>query len=190
MSLVDQILSAVTPPESQEARDEARAKAYATAKPGDWFSQIMEHHLLLEDAFAAVKATNDEASRKTAQKHLGIVLTGHAIAEESVIYPAMAVNGEKRHAHMGYDEQALVKTEMAALDALPAMSEDYLEKLETIRGAVAHHMYEEEGTWFPDLAEGAPAADQLKLTEKYREEYDRYVGSDADKKVMFEPAPA
>jgi hypothetical protein len=60
---------------------------------------------------------------------------------------------------------------------LPPMTTDYLEKLEHIRGAVAHHMYEEEGNWFIDLKEKAPAADQVQITRRYEEEFTRYVGA-------------
>jgi hemerythrin superfamily protein len=166
MSLFDKAVAAVTPPESQEARNKAREKAYAAAGPGDWLSLVLDHHLQLESAFAAVKAAGDANSRMAAQKKLGVTLTGHAIAEEAVLYPALAQADEKGHANMGYTEQVAVKMQMAALETLDPMSEDYLDKLEHIRGAVAHHMYEEEGTWFPEL--------------KDKEEFDRYVGGGAE----------
>lgn len=179
MSILDKAVAALTPPESEEQRAEARAQARAAAQPGDWFSLILDHHLQLEDAFAAVKSAGDAAARTAAQKKLGIVLTGHAIAEESVIYPAMAQAGEKGHADMGYTEQVTVKMQMAELEALDPVSQDYLDKLEHIRGAVAHHMFEEEGTWFLELSQKAPAQIQQKLTQRYGEEFDRYVGDDA-----------
>jgi hemerythrin superfamily protein len=112
-----------------------------------------------------------------AQKKLGLLLTGHSNAEESVIYPALTVAHEKGHATMAYSEQAAAKTQMAMLENLAPMTQEYLDKLEHIRGAVAHHMYEEEGTWFPALKEKAPGADQAKLTARYEEEFRRYVGS-------------
>jgi hemerythrin superfamily protein len=178
MSLFDKAIAAVTPPESQEMRDEARAKARAVAQPGDWLSLILDHHLQLEAAFAAVKTAGDRAGRTAAQKKLGVILTGHAIAEESVIYPGMAEADEKGHANMAYTEQVEVKMQMAALEALDPTSQDFLDKLEHIRGAVAHHMFEEEGTWFPELKERAPADVQAKLTERYQEEFERYAGGD------------
>ena len=52
-------------------------------------------------------------------------------------------------------------------------------KLDEIREAVAHHMYEEEGTWYPDLAETAPSADQQMMHRDYNEAFDRFVGEDA-----------
>lgn len=176
MSLIDDVVAAVSPTESQADRAEAREKARGVASPGDWLDLVLQHHLQLEDAFEAARSTVDAEGSKAAQKQLGIILTGHAIAEESVIYPAMAEAGAKGHAGHGYDEQALVKREMAALEKLEPMSQDYLEKLESIREAVAHHMYEEEGTWFTDLKADAPEADQAMITKRYKEEFDRYVG--------------
>ena len=80
---------------------------------------------------------------------------------------------------MAYTEQAAAKIQMGLLETLAPMSQDYLDKLEHIRGAVAHHVYEEEGTWFLELKEKLPAPDQVKLTQRYREEFDRYMGRDA-----------
>jgi hemerythrin superfamily protein len=179
MSLFDKAVAAVTPPESEEDRMEARQRARETSSAGGWLATILDHHLQLEDAFAATKAAPDASSRMTATKQLGVLLTGHAIAEENAIYPAMASGGEKGEAEMAYNEQALVKMQMAELEKLDPMSDDFLDKLEHIRGAVAHHMYEEEGTWFPDLANSASAEDQRMMTEHYMEAFDRFVGADA-----------
>jgi hypothetical protein len=185
MSIFDKVVAAVTPPESEKARAEARAKANAAAQPGDWLSLILDHHLQIEDAIAQIKAAGDGASRRSAQKQLAIVLTGHAGAEETVLYPAMADNGEMGHADMGYGEQVAVKMQMAALEKLDPMSQDYLDKLEHIEGALAHHMYEEEGSWFLKLKEKASPADQTLLTARFAEEFARYVGDDVDGSGRF-----
>jgi hypothetical protein len=95
-----------------------------------------------------------------------------------VLYPAMVEHDEKAGAAMAVTEQAAAKTQMAMLEKLDPASQDYLDKLEHIRGAVAHHMYEEEGTWFARLKQSALQADQQLLTKRYKEEFDRYVGDD------------
>jgi hypothetical protein len=177
MSIIDRFIAAVTPPESEEARFEARKKATGAAMPGDWLDQILQHHMDLEDAFADVKACADGTSRAEALKQLGVLLTGHAIAEEAVIYPAMADEAQKGHAGMGYDEQALVKVQMALLEKINPMTKDFIDKLEHIEGAVKHHMYQEEGNWFLELKESASVADEAMLTQRYAEEYERYVGA-------------
>jgi hypothetical protein len=43
---------------------------------------------------------------------------------------------------------------------------------------VAHHVYEEEGEWFLDLRERASEPQQSELTQRYAEEFERYVGED------------
>lgn len=177
MSIIDRFIAAVTPPESDEARFEARTKATGAAMPGDWLDQILQHHMDIEDAFADVKAASDGAARASELKELGLILTGHAIAEEAVIYPAMADEAQKGHAGMGYDEQALVKVQMALLEKLDPMSQDFLDKLEHIEGAVKHHMYQEEGSWFLGLKDSLSVADEAMLTRRYAEEYERYVGA-------------
>ncbi|WP_380871711.1 hypothetical protein ACFB49_26610 [Sphingomonas sp. DBB INV C78] len=179
MSVIDRLIAAVTPPESDEARYEARKKATAAAMPGDWLDQILQHHMDIEDAFLEVKTATSAAARTAALRQLGIILTGHAIAEEAAIYPVLAADGERAHATAGYKEQAMVKIQMAQLEKLDPMSKDFIAKLEHIEGAVAHHIYAEEGNWFLDLKETSSAADQAKLTKRYADEYSRYVGPDA-----------
>ena len=178
MSMIDKVVEAVTPTESEEARGEARRRAQAAAGPGDWLAMVLDHHRQIEAAFAAVKNARSAMDKRLAQKRLSIVLTGHAIAEEAVLYPALALHGEKSHAHTAYEQQATAKTEMAALDELDAMSQAYLDKLEEIRGAVAHHVFEEESKWFLELKEKVPQLDQTKLTVRYSEEFNRYAGHD------------
>ena len=177
MSIVDKLVAAVTPPESEEARKEARAKAHSLASPGDWLSMILEHHERIEAAFGLVRAAGSANAQIAAQKKLAVILTGHANAEESVIYPALAAAGEKGHATMAYSEQAAAKIQIGLLERLTPLTEAYLEKLEHIRGAVAHHMYEEENGWFVDLKEKVAAADQIQITHRYEEEFVRYVGT-------------
>ncbi|MBC9033820.1 hemerythrin domain-containing protein [Sphingomonas sp. JC676] len=179
MSILDKAIAAITPPESDEARAKARAKAEAAARPGDWLSQILGHHRGIEAQFAAVKAAPDAATRRAEQKKLGILLTGHSIAEEAAIYPALAADKQVGHAELAYQEQSAAKMEMGLLERLDPMSEDYLDKLGHIEGAVAHHVYSEEGTWFTELAESVSAEDQARIALRYAEEYGRYMGAGA-----------
>jgi hemerythrin superfamily protein len=176
MSFFDKVVAAITPPESDETRVEARAKARSAASPGDWLSQVLDHHDEIEARFADVKAASDAAAQRAAQKELALILTGHSNAEESVLYPALADEGEKAHAGLAYEEQAMAKVEMALLEKLQPLSQDYLDKLEHIRGAVTHHMYQEESNWFLDLKEKVPGDEQAMLGDRYREEIERYVG--------------
>jgi hemerythrin-like domain-containing protein len=178
MSILDKAIAAVTPPESAEDRAEARRKARALATPGDWLSIIIDHHERIEQAFAAVRSASDGPSRHERLKELAVLLNGHSAAEEAVVYPAMTEAGQKGHAALAYEEQSITKVQMALLETIEPMSQDFIDKLEHIEGAVAHHVYTEEKTWFPELKESAPAGDQTRLAMRYREEFDRYAGAD------------
>jgi hypothetical protein len=190
MSLLDKVVAAVTPPESEEKRRAARAKAQAAAGQNDWLALVLEHHEQIESAFAAVKAAPDLGSRLEAQQELSLLLTGHANAEEAVIYPALVHFGHKAHAMTGYTEQAGAKANLGELEYLDPMGQEYLDKLEHIRGAVAHHMYEEESDRFLDLKR-LPVADQSRLTQRYNEEFERYVGGEdvSDSALLSTSAP-
>lgn len=179
MSIIDKVVAAVTPPESDAARSEARAKARAASDPGDWLSAVLDHHVQIESAFAKVKSTTNATSRIQALQELATLLTGHSIAEEAALYPALAKADEKGHATMAYTEQSAAKLQMGLLEDLPPMSQEFMDKLEHIKGAVAHHVYEEEGTWFLELKSKLSDADQAKLTERYEEQFFRYMGEEA-----------
>jgi len=180
MSILDKAIATITPPVSAEKRQAAHVDARAAAEPGDWLSQILDHHEQIEQAFAATRAAPDAAARRRAQKHLALLLTGHSMAEEAVIYPALAHAGKQGHANTAYTEQTAAKLQLAALEHLDPMSEDYLDKLGHLEGAVLTHAYQEESDWFLDLKSTAPAADQAQTTRRYAEEFGRYMGEPRD----------
>jgi hypothetical protein len=175
MSLLDKAIAAVTPPVSEDKRQEARDKARASAEPGDWLSQILDHHEEIEDAFAETKAATTADARRAAQKRLAVLLNGHSMAEEAVIYPALAEAGKLGHANTAYTEQAAAKMQLAALETLDPLSDDYLDKLGHLEGAVATHVYQEEDDWFQYLRAFASAEVQARATARYGEEYRRYI---------------
>ena len=172
MSLIDKVIGAITPPETDEARAAATAKARAAASAGDWLSMALDHHGQIRSAFERACAATAPEDRLAAMRALGTVLNGHALAEEVVLYPALAKNGEKAHAGLAYTEQTTAKMQMAELERIDPGDEGWRDKLEHIRGAVLHHMFEEEGTWFLELR--ATADDQVFLTRRFAEEYRRY----------------
>ena len=79
-----------------------------------------------------------------------------------------------------FEEQQTAKAQLAPLEALDPLdpldplSGDWSEKLEHIKGAVGHHVYEEENDRFLHLKEEIPAADQDRMTTRYQEEMARY----------------
>lgn len=179
MSLLDKIAAAVTPAASDEDRAQARRDAESLAGQNDWLALALDHHRRIESGFDRAFAAVDAQGRRAALKELEVILTGHANAEESVLYPALADEGEKGHATMAYEEQAMTKIQLAKLERIDPMSDEWGEKLEHIEGAVLQHIYQEEHSWFPDLIRKVPTGEQTMLTQRFIEEFERYVGTDA-----------
>lgn len=174
MSVIDKVLAAVTPPVSEEKRAEATSKARAAADPGDWLSIALDHHDRIREAFAACRNSQAASRRTEAMKELALVLNGHSLAEEVVLYPALAQAGEKMHAGHAYTEQTTVKMQMAELENIAPSTPEWRDKLEHIEGAVLTHIYEEESSWLLKLKEKGERQDHL--TERFQEEFDRYCG--------------
>jgi hypothetical protein len=173
MSIIDKVIGAITPPETDETRAKATAKARQAATPGDWLSLALDHHGQIRSAFETALNAISAEDRMAAMRALATVLNGHSLAEEVVLYPALAKAGEKAHAGLAYTEQTTAKMQMAELERIDPADEAWRDKLEHIRGAVLHHMFEEEGTWFLELRE--KGQDQDFLTRRFSEEYRRYV---------------
>jgi hypothetical protein len=179
MSAFDKLVSAITPPESEEKREKAHAKARAEALPGGWLSQILDQHEAIAQAFSEVKAAPEPRTRRLGEKRLSMLLTGHAMAEEAVVYPALAQVHEQGHAHKAYTEQAAAKMQLAVLETIDPMSQDYLDKLGHLEGAIMHHVFEEENEWLLELQTRATTTENERITARFREEFDRYMGPEA-----------
>lgn len=176
MSFLDRIASAIMPPESSEDRANARRIAESKTGGGDWLGFVLDQHRQIETLFDRARDSAGAANRQAAVRELATFLTGHANAEESVLYPAMVDAGGKAHATMAYEEQAMTKVQLAKLEKLDPESDEWNEKLEHIRGAVLHHVYQEEGTWFPELQQTVPANERAMLTRRFMQEFERYAG--------------
>jgi len=176
MSVVDKVIAAVTPPESDDDRANARAKARAAATPGDWLSLVLDHHEQIESAIAETESAQSADAQLMAMQRLATLVTGHANAEETVLYPALAKAGHKGQASMAYTEQATTKMQLAELERLEPLSQEFIDKLGHIKGALLHHMYEEEGTWFMEMKTTVPEAEEAMVLARFREEFERYMG--------------
>jgi len=174
MSVIDKLAAVVTPQPDAETRAAATAEARAAARPGDWLTLVLDHHDLIREAFATARDARTATDRKAAFQALALVLNGHSLAEEIVLYPALGKADLKTQAAQAYLEQTVAKNQMAELERIAASKPEWLDKLKHIEGAVLTHMYEEESGWFLDLRDQAD--DTARLTARYAEEYERYVG--------------
>lgn len=157
---------------SESASPDPTMLARAQTGPGDWLALALEHHDQIRAAFNTARKALPGGARISAMKGLAIVLNGHSLAEEVVLYPALATLADAEHAEEAYDEQSEAKIQMAQLERLDPSTAAWLEKLEEIVEAVSAHMENEESSWF--LAIKANYPDQAKLTARFKEEFERY----------------
>lgn len=179
MSILDKVIAAVVPEPTAAERAQCRARARELSSGSGWLAQVLDHHEAIEAAFASIKSASNAAARRSALKTLASILTAHSMAEEAVLYPAMALGDQKAHSTEAYTEQSAAKVQTAGLDELDPMSQDFIDKLEHLRSAVSMHVYREESDWFPELRRSGDPSLQGKLTRKYQEEFDRYLAPEA-----------
>lgn len=145
------------------------------AMTGDWLKMVKSHHQMLENAFDELiaSATAGGPDRPLLHKRLAYLLTAHSVAEENVLYPALAMCDLQSESDRLYLDQAHAKVMNAVLDmADDKFSESWLEKASALRTAVLEHAkVDEEGNLYPRLEAAIDATLASKLSAAYRREF-------------------
>jgi hemerythrin superfamily protein len=99
-------------------------------------------------------------------------LTAHSVAEENVIYPAVARMGMTGDSDRLYMEQAQAKVVNADLGMSPAGTSAWRDHVSALKTAILHHAkVEEEGDIFPRLMQSAGPELNAKLTQGYQQQF-------------------
>ena len=110
-------------------------------------------------------------------------LTAHSVAEENVLYPALAMNGMVTESDKLYLDQAHAKVMQAQVEMQSAKDRpgtDWLVKAKALQAAVLKHATEdEEGNYYPKLHSMLDTAQNGRLTAAYTREF-----------TSVKPAPA
>jgi hypothetical protein len=179
MTLPDKMIGTVREP-LEDRRARARELAYARTAECGWFAEVLRHHVAIEQALRAVREGGDPAAGRHALRWLSTLMKGHAIAEDTVLYPALAFDGQKAHALSAFADESSFRIDLAGLALLEPGSEDYIDKLDALRADLALHFYEEEGAWYPALCRREGGRGNARLHMLFVEEFRRYMGVDAD----------
>lgn len=154
-----------------------QAVAQTAAAGGDWFAMIQAHHLAIAKTFDALLASPATGPKRAGLlRQLGYQLTAHSVAEENVIYPALALNGMTTESDKLYLDQAHAKvmnteTEMAAMKDKAGTA--WLDKAKALQAAVLKHAKEdEEANLYPKLRDKLDASMNATLTALYKREFD------------------
>jgi hypothetical protein len=127
---------------------------------------------MLERAFDELISA-DLAQRPVLYKRLAYLLTAHSVAEENVIYPALAMHGLQSDSDRLYLDQAHAKVMNAMLDmADDRLGDAWLQRAAELRSAVLTHAKEdEEVDLYPRLVAAIDLTTASKLGAAYRREF-------------------
>jgi hypothetical protein len=180
MTLLDQMMAVVTPHRSQSERSQARNSAIALALECEWLSDVVQQHAAIEQALEAARVSMRGAPRRHALQWLGALLTGHSLAEQAVLYPAMSFRCRRAYAVTAYADESSLKIELAALQTMELSDPDFHDKLERLRADLAFHIHEEESHWYPALCRATDKPTHAAMSARFGAEFRRYMGVDAD----------
>jgi hypothetical protein len=180
MTLLDQMMAVVTPHRSDEDRADARNSACALAIDCGWLSEVIRQHAAIEQALEGLRIAPRGSERRHALQWLAALLTGHSLAEQSVLYPALSLECRRAHAAAAYADESNVKIELAALQTMTLSDADFHDKLERLSADLVFHIHEEESHWFPALVRCLEAGTHATLSARFLAEFRRYMGVDAD----------
>lgn len=172
MTFLDRIAAAIAPAATDEQRMEARRNLEQLAVNEDFAQDILDQHRQIEALFQKARSASGMGAQEAVEE-LAILLSAHSMAEEAVVYPDISDHSSKAHASMAYEEHAVTKVQLAALQKLDPDTKEWLAKLDHIESAVQQHVYQEEGTWLPDVIRYAPMAERQRMNAEYREYFER-----------------
>jgi hemerythrin superfamily protein len=167
------LASAVAVAATASLRD---AAAQAAAAGGDWLDMVKAHHTLVAKTFETMLAAGRKtfATRERQQALLSYQLTAHSVAEENVLYPALARAGMMSESDKLYLDQAHAKVMNAELSMLSAKEESaWFDKLRALQAAVLKHAKEdEEAQLYPKLRQALSREANTLLSLAYQREFD------------------
>ena len=168
-------ISSKSPLDGGSSLEFLRASALETeAAAGDWFALVKSHHLMIEQAFnALIDSGADASTRALLHKRMAWLLTAHSVAEENVIYPALAMCKLQSESDRLYLDQAHAKVMNAVLDmADDKYGDAWLEQARQLRDAVLEHAkVDEEANLYPQLAAAVDERTANLLSLAYRREF-------------------
>lgn len=173
MSFLDRIAAAIAPAATEQQRLEARQQLEEMAVSAPFAQDILDQHRQIEALFEQARAESGPGAQAVVEE-LAVLLNTHAMAEEAVIYPEISDHSSKVHAGMAYEEHAMTKVQLAALQKLTPGSKEWHEKLDHIESAVQQHVYQEEGSWLPDVIRYAPVEDRQRMSMAFRDYFSRF----------------
>jgi hemerythrin superfamily protein len=154
------------------------AVAQTAAAKGDWMAMVKAQHMLVAQTFDELiaSARRTYGTRNRIIDRLGYQLTAHSVAEENVLYPALATAGMVTESDKLYLDQAHAKVMNTQLEMLAKTSNSpdpaWLEKARALQTAVLQHaQQDEEANLYPKLQSSLDSQKNAALTALFAREF-------------------
>lgn len=156
---------------------QSRPRGPSALTTGSWMDQVKAQHRAIDGNFRNLKATTDaQMPRRTALlKQLADNLTAHSVAEEVVLYPAIAMKNDVPKSDELYMEQAHAKVILAELDKMPKRGPEFMTRLTALETAIKEHVADEESNAYPRLMQAASAAENATMTADFRMHFNKHI---------------
>lgn len=150
--------------------------AIAQTASRSWLDMVKTHHALVSKTMDGMLDAGNKTfyNRDVMQKALSYQLTAHSVAEENVLYPAIARQGVVSTADQLYLDQAHAKVMNAELDLIAEQNEGaWFDRLRSLQRAVIRHAKgDEEANVYPALAAKLDPATNAWLSAMYQQQFE------------------
>lgn len=146
---------------------------------GDWLEMVKAQHRLiaktLDELVSNTEGQGLYVRRDQLLRTVSYQLTAHSVAEENVLYPALAIAGMQSESDKLYLDQAHAKVMNARLqlaDATQRQSSDWMDRARALRDAVlSHATQDEEARLYPSLLSQLDARRNAQLADAFEREF-------------------
>lgn len=145
----------------------------------DWLEIVKFEHRAVDAAFGKLMATTDRDVEQRAELRdlIANLLTNHAVEEENVLYPALAMAGQRPESAELYREHAEVKVMLSELEIMPKNHPGWLDRARQLQQAVRQHVQVEETRLYPAMRARMSADQNAMVTQMYVREGKKYDGA-------------
>jgi hemerythrin superfamily protein len=151
-----------------------RAVADTAAAGGDWFAMVKSQHAVINSTLNALidAEADSDAQRLTLLNELVTLLTAHSVAEENVLYPALATHGlpiGSAELYLEQDAQKVLSSVISLEIMTGANATDWVVKAKELRNIILEHAKDhEENDLYPRLREKLDASANATLTDNFQ----------------------
>lgn len=140
------------------------------ASPDDVIAFLKAQHNLIEDMFDQVLHATDPHAREKPFVQLRQLMAVHETAEEMVVHPRARRDVEAFDSIVDarLEEEHDAKQLLSQIEKLDVTSEEFIEKLTTLRDSVLDHALHEEKYEFPKLEQQLDDDESKRLTTAVR----------------------